>query len=353
MTTRKAAAGWRRWINWQLLILLGAVLLLWYAVRTVSWPETLAVLNQVGWGQLAILVALNLGVLLTITARWWVLLLAQGYNLPIVDMLAYRMTVFGVSYFTPGPQFGGEVFQVVLVSRRHAVPVAASVAATTMDKIAELLPNFLFLFVGAMIAIQAQYAPSAFISNTLAITAGSVFALGLLLVLLWRGYHPVAGLVRLVLDAWPANRQRHAGVQPEHRAVGAAFYRLVYRSEEQVTWLCRERPVHLLVSLVASALSWVLMFAEFWYVAAALGMPLTFVMTVTALVVVRLAFLLPAPAGIGALEAGVVLVMAGYGYSATAAVSLVLLMRMRDVLQGLIGLWAGGLDVLLRRRVVD
>lgn len=68
MTTRKAAAGWRRWINWQLLILLGAVLLLWYAVRTVSWPETLAVLNQVGWGQLAILVALNLGVLLTITA---------------------------------------------------------------------------------------------------------------------------------------------------------------------------------------------------------------------------------------------------------------------------------------------
>jgi uncharacterized membrane protein YbhN (UPF0104 family) len=61
-----------------------------------------------------------------------------------------------------------------------------------------------------------------------------------------------------------------------------------------------------------------------------------------ALTAVRIAFLLPMPAGLGMLEAGQVLAMGLIGVNPALGVSLSLLIRIRDVIFGGLGLWLGG-----------
>jgi uncharacterized membrane protein YbhN (UPF0104 family) len=73
-----------------------------------------------------------------------------------------------------------------------------------------------------------------------------------------------------------------------------------------------------------------------------LGIPLTSIQIITSLTAARLAFLTPLPGGLGALEASQVLAMQGIGYSAVEGISLSLVIRGRDILVGLIGLWLGG-----------
>ena len=112
-------------------------------------------------GQLFLLLAVNVAVLATFSARWWLLLYAQGYALPYRNLIAYRLATFAVSYFTPGPHFGGEPLQVYLVSARHQVPVSVSIAAVVLDKVLEMLANFTFLTLGVIFVLRLQVLPGA------------------------------------------------------------------------------------------------------------------------------------------------------------------------------------------------
>jgi uncharacterized membrane protein YbhN (UPF0104 family) len=61
--------------------------------------------------------------------------------------------------------------------------------------------------------------------------------------------------------------------------------------------------------------------------------------TVSALTAARLAFLTPLPSGLGALEASQVLAMQALGLEPTFGISISLLIRLRDILFGMVGFW--------------
>src|SRR3954470_11108991 len=128
---------WRR-----LLLLLLAISLLIWVSRTISLQETLATLARLGPGDIALLAVVNLAILSTFAGRWWLLLRVQGEHVPYWRLLAYRVTAFSISYFTPGAHFGGEPYQIYAVSRWHGAPAAISIAAVTLDKLLEMLINF-------------------------------------------------------------------------------------------------------------------------------------------------------------------------------------------------------------------
>lgn len=133
-----------------------AVGLLWVTLAAVPLDEVWARLSRLTAGQVLLLAAVNVLVLLTFSLRWWLLLFAQGYVLPYLSLVGYRLATFAVSYFTPGPHFGGEPLQVYLVTARHKVPVAASLTAVVLDKILEMLANFAFLAAGILVALRQQ-----------------------------------------------------------------------------------------------------------------------------------------------------------------------------------------------------
>ena len=121
---------WRR----TLALLSVALFLLWWVARTVTLSAVLAAFRELTPLELLALLVVNVLIFATFTGRWWVFLRAQGHAVAYVRLLAYRLTAFGISYFTPGPHFGGEPYQVYIVARRHGVPTADAVAAKSQER---------------------------------------------------------------------------------------------------------------------------------------------------------------------------------------------------------------------------
>ena len=144
-----------RWLPW----LLSVALLVW-VIRLVPLDEVLAALRQLRSGEIAALIVANAVVLLAITARWGLLLRGQGYGVPFAALFGYRLAVFGLSYFTPGPHVGGEPLQVLLVEREHGVPRSVALAAVALDKAIEFGVNFTFLLLGVAAVLRWRIVPA-------------------------------------------------------------------------------------------------------------------------------------------------------------------------------------------------
>ncbi|MDW8319229.1 MAG: extracellular solute-binding protein [Anaerolineae bacterium] len=317
-----------RWLS--LLPWIVAPLLLAWALRAAPLDQAWATLRQLDVAQLAGLALLNGLVLLSFSARWWIILRSQGYPLPYLRLAGYRLAAFGVTYFTPGPQFGGEPVQVLLPERRDGVPRTTAVAAVGLDKSLELLANFAFLAGGVALMAQQGLLPAAAQRGILA-AALLLFALPpLFLAAVALGGYPLTRTARLV--AWPLHRS--SGRLPRLLAGLAA-------SEAQMMDFCRRRPAALMVALAVTTLSWAGMVAEYWLALRFLGVHLSPVETLAALTAARVAYLAALPMGLGALELSQVWALSVLAANPAAGLSLSALIRLRDTAVAAAGVWWG------------
>ncbi len=334
-------------VLWQWTLLALALGLLWLTLRNIPLSEVWAQLSQLRLDQIALLVVANLLVLATFSARWWILLYAQGYRLPYHKLMGYRLATFAVSYFTPGPHFGGEPLQVYVVSRRHAVPAAVSLAAVVLDKLIEMIFNFTFIALGVLFVLQSQ-ADAALDWQGQAWPTGGIALLFMLPVIilaaLAMGRHPLSRPLASVLHAWQAVDGKGAQTRPDstHSRVGH-FVITLRESEDLGCRLFRQRPGLLAAAILVSLVSWLAIIGEFWLMTHVLGLGLSLPDALLALLAARAAILLPLPAAVGALEASQALAMVSLGLPAEYGISLSLLIRGRDVLLGLAGLGLAGL----------
>lgn len=313
----------------QNLLWLAFPLLLWWALWQVPAGEILAVLGGLSLWAILVLIVVNTAILAMFSARWWLILRAQGHRLPYLSLAGYRLAAFGVTYVTPGPQLGGEPLQAYLLHRRMRVPGAEAVASVMLDKLLELLANFSFLLFGISITLGAGLLSSEIGSQALLLSLGLLALPGGYLLVLWRGRTPLTRLAK-----WAA--ERFSG----GRFDGVAG--LAQTSEIQIARFVKESPGTILKAILLSVLIWIAIVFEFSLALAFLGIQMNLPQVIIALTAARIAFLLPVPAGLGTLEAGQVLVMQAIGFSPAVGISLSLLIRARDVVLGGFGLWLGG-----------
>ena len=300
----------------------GLLLLAW-ALRQISWPDMWAYMRGLSLAELALLIALNLCILLALTARWRAFVAALPQRVPFITLFQARLAAFLVSYFTPGPQFGGEPMQVIALRTRGA-PASAAAATVALDKLVELLTNFTVLALGVMALwlaglgdVQARLWGSLLAVTLLALPLVYLLALGL-------GRHPFAAAFRWLAARRPRGRlKRGLGVLAE--------------SELLAGELARSRPGVMLRALAWAGAAWALMILEYGLSARFLGAPLSPVQTLAALAAARFAFLLPMPGGLGALSSSQALVFSALGFDPSAALALVAYIRARDLLIGLAG----------------
>lgn len=309
----------RRWLRPQLVLWALAILALVWTLRAVPLAGVLAAFQRLRWQQILILILINALIVVLLSGRWWVILRAQGYRLPYLRTSGYRLSAFAVSYFTPGPHFGGEPLQVYLPKKHHGVPGTTATAAVALDKSLELLVNFTVLALGAIAILMLGLIPGLRTAQMAGLVLVLLAIPVIYLVLAWIGYQPLTSLLR-------------------HTPVPQRWLDLARSSEAQVTAFCRQRPRALLAALLFSIVTWALMLGEYWLMARFLGIPLTPVEALATLTAARFAYLLPFPGGLGALEASQVLAIGAVGYAPAAGAALALLIRARDVLVGLIGL---------------
>jgi len=305
--------------------------LLWAAIRSVSITAVFQILRQLQWWQFTALALLNGIILILLTARWWLILWGLGYKLPFIMTMGHRLASFGVSYFTPGPQFGGEVVQVLLVEKVHNMPRTTAVSSVALDKSIELLVNFSFLAAGVMVVLRANVIGGGWETAvfTLSLLALPVFYLAAI----WRGHHPLTRFIKLFR---PLFSRREAWARTFETAVSG-----LSSSEKQAGDFCHQAPRYLWAALAVSVLGWMAMIAEFGVMLTFLGADFSFVQVVMILTAVRIAFLLPSPGGLGTVEAAQVLALTQLGFDPAIGLSASVLLHGRDLFLGVIGIFWG------------
>lgn len=316
---------------------IAALILLGIALRSVPFRELLETLSRLTWIQLLILFLVNSMIVLFFAGRWWIILRALGHSVRYLSLSAYRLSAFGVSYFTPGTQFGGEPLQVLLVHRRDRVSPSAGGASVALDKAIELLGNFTFLSFGAvLIARFGLFSDRS--GHVLQLIAFVLLALPIVfLIASWRAYHPLTWLVTQIPSRFITR------FPPLQKISG-----FVAGIEEQVVVFCQGHLLSLAGAMLVSLLTWITLIGEYWLMMHFLGIDLGLLGTITVLTIARFAFLFPLPGALGALEVGQIFALTSLGYTSAEGLSLAMLIRGRDLVFGGLGLLLG--SFLLRDR---
>ena len=305
------------------------ILLFVWAWRGVSLSSLGAVFQQLNALSVIILFIINAVILLLFSSRWWLIARALGHDMPYIALAKYRLASFGVSYFTPGPQFGGEPLQVYLLKKRHNIPTATALASVSLDKILELLANFTFLALGILIVVWQGLFFQAFSGVLILTSAGIVLLLLIYLVAMLLGKTPLAWtfgrLPLLKRDTPSLNKIRQT----------------LLNAEAQIGKFCSQKPLVILQATLLSAFIWLAMLGEYALALRFFGLETSLLNVLAIIIFARLAFLTPLPGGLGALEAGQVYAMQMLGFNPILGVSISLFIRVRDSFFGLLGLWLG------------
>lgn len=305
--------------------------LLYFALRNAPLADIWNAVRQLRIWQIALLIAINISIYLLVTLRWWIIVRAGNRTISFFPLVLVRVAVFGISYFTLGPQVGGEPLQVLYLQRKYGMTYTRATSTVIMDKLLEFLANFFLLVIGLTAILEAGI----FSTNA---SKPLVSLIPMAAILLWPFIH-IALMIR--------------GVYPVSVILRAAFSRLgnpkwmrfIIASEQMAGRFCRRSPWALWTAAGASLAAGAGMITEYLLITSFLGIHLHSWQTIAAWTTSWLAFLVPLPGGLGSLEASQVFTLGAFGISAALAIGVTLLIRARDLL-------IGGLGLLLASRGV-
>jgi glycosyltransferase 2 family protein len=310
----------RRWVvNLAPGILCG--LLLYLALRGARLDVTWRLIGQVQPLQLLAIFMIDAAVFLVFGLRWWFLARVQARGISLADAVLVRLAAFGISYFTPGPQFGGEPLQVLHLGRKQRTSLVHATAIVALDKLIELLGNYFFLIAGAIAIVGSGLFP-----------LGGRFAIVGIVMVMALGAWPMVHLLLLRSNVHPLS----LGINRVWRGRNARsrVLRSIRLSEHLIGRFCRRRPRRLIAALTLSLCASGLGVAEYALILSSFSAALSLGQTLAAWTAGWLSFLVPAPGGLGALEASQVLALGHFGVAAEAAIAVSLLMRARDIVMG-------------------
>ena len=305
-------------------------ILLWWALKDVPFGEITLALSRLTVWQIMTLVGVNTFLMLFLSARWWLILHAQGFSIPYLMLSAYRLAAFSVAYFTPGPHFGGEPWQVFLPKQRHGVPGTVALASLGLDKLFDLLANFTFLVVGVLIIFSGGLIGGEVGAATIFLSLALLAAPLAYLIWLWRAGAPLTGAVNWLAARrpFPAWMEKTARVVRESEGLAASFG--------------KRYPRAFILAILISGLVWFGIISEFGLALHFLGVSFSLAQVLRVVTAARIANLFPTPGALGTLEASQVLVMEALGINPAVGLSLSLIIRARDLTFGGIGLWFAG-----------
>ena len=311
-----------------LAIYLALVLLLWWVLRKAPLTEIWAAISQLQAWQIIAILTLNAFFYILATLRWWIIIQSEHKHVPYFPLLGVRVSVFGVSYFTLGPQVGGEPLQVLALQRQYGLTYTRATASVLMDKLLEFMVDFLLLAVGLTAILQA----GVLIESGVQFTGSLIVLIFLIvwppihLILLYNHRHPLTSLVRAIPFV-PKNSKP---------------VRFLRAAEWMAGTFCQRHPRRLVIALGFSLMAGAGMLVDYALMASFLSIHLPFWKMIAGWMMGWISLLMPLPGGLGAFEASQVFTLGKFGFTAATALSLALLTRGRDIFIGGLGLILAG-----------
>ncbi|MEL7210688.1 MAG: lysylphosphatidylglycerol synthase domain-containing protein, partial [Actinomycetota bacterium] len=267
----------QRWLRrWPLLMwVLMPPLILWVG-RQVADLDVRRLLTNFKLEGVIALVLVRVVIIGVLSSRWRLFLSAYGYLTRMLSMMSYSLVGFGLSYFTPGPQWGGEPAQIQLVRTRDHVTTAHAVASLGLDRLLAAISQGSLLAVGVVLVVVGDY--------------GGDFG--------WRGLLPVFALVGLPLlymaSIWKGRRPLTRLLRRARRRRLQSWSGTVAEMEAQVSDLCRNQADVFWRGVILSFVIWpILLGIEFWLAVFFLGTTLTIPEVVIVVAASRIAMFTP------------------------------------------------------------
>jgi uncharacterized protein (TIRG00374 family) len=327
----------RKWLLYAAVFILLAFLL-WWAFHKAPLAEIWAAIRHMQWWEIIVILALNAVFYMIATLRWWIIIRADNKKIPYLPLLGVRVSVFGVSYFTLGPQVGGEPLQVFALQRRYGLSYTHATATVLMDKLLEFMADFYLLAVGltAILRVGVLAENRLQFSGDLLLLAFLVSWPPIHLFLLYKRHHPLSGFLR-----------RLPFINKKSKPV-----RFLRAAEQLAGRFCERHPGRLLAAIVCSLLAGAGMLLDYALMTTFLNIPLPFWQMTAGWMMGWISLLMPLPGGLGALEASQVFTLGRFGYRAATALSLTLVMRGRDMFIGGVGLLLAGTSWHRKARIL-
>lgn len=310
------------------------VLVLWgLALALVAWTlgqlplgEMLVRLEQLDWQDYLWWSLTNVLILALAVKRWQVLARALDATLSMPWLFRLRQAGGAVSFITPGPQFGGEPLQLFWLHRHSHLPLHQAIPVLGLDRLLETGTNIAVLLAGVLLMIGTAIMP---VAQWLQVAAILMLILGALVattVVVIR--HPgwLAERFRKIASHWQSYKP--AEERPGGWEQLAALLKQTVAQERPRLWL----------ALGLAIAGWGLLLFELFLLLHFLGLPVTVPDLILIMLGMRLAMLLPAPGGIGTVEASLFWSFSFLGLPLSAAAGLIALTRLRDVIILLTGL---------------
>ena len=320
----------KKWVYRFLWLLLLAGLLTW-ALHKAPLLEIWSAIRGLRLWQAAVILDVNTLLFSLFSLRWWIIVKADAKGVPFLPLLGMRLSAFGLSYFTLGPQVGGEPLQVLSLQKKYGITYTRATASVFLDKILEFQVNFLMFALGLIAILQAGLLSGSrmqFIA-VFALVAALVLVPVVHLTLLYHRRYPLAVLLGLL-----------PFIPKKSRPV-----RFLRAAEGMAGRFCQRHLRVLLGALGVSLIAGAGLLVDYTLMISFLGINLPFWKMLAGWTAGWLAFLVPLPGGLGALESSQVFALGIFGIPAAVALGVVLLMRARDLVFGGLGLTLAGLDL--------
>lgn len=322
-----------RWHGLTILLWLVALMLAGWTLAQLPLERIASQVGQLTGFSWLLWSTVNVVILYLAVQRWQVL--GKALQTPLSLSLLFRLRQAGgaVSFLTPGPHFGGEPLQLYWLCRDCGTPLHRAVAMLGLDRFMEMGTNVAVLLAGVLMLLGTAIMPTHEWLQISAILTGVLCAMLCAVALVLR--HP-AWLARRFRPLIERFRGGAGAVRNEHHEGNreSGWHALV---ELLNGALSRHQP-RLWLALMLSLLGWAALLLELVLLLHFLGLAPSPTDILLIMVGIRLAMLLPAPGGIGTIEASLLWSFQFLELPVSAAVGLIALMRLRDALVLMIGL---------------
>jgi len=207
-----------------------------------------------------------------------------------------------------------------MLIHRHKTVAYNAAASVAADRLIELCINCIILLVGLIFLLQARlFAVTAPIDTTAGITLHILLVGSILLAL---------AISKTLLSHWLDAICKKYGSRL--RLARASTW--LQTAERRTGDILRQPPRVLMLYISTSLVRWAFMIAEFWLIYFACGLPLSLTQLIGAVLAARLAFLLPLPGAMGALEGSQVLTLNSFLLDPSIGLTVCLLVRALELL---------------------
>jgi uncharacterized protein (TIRG00374 family) len=251
--------------------------------------------------------------------RWKYILESHGIKLRFPKLFLAALAGYAVSYVTPSAQVGGEPVKALLI-KSQKVKFHVALSSVIIDKYVELTSNVLMGIVGFVILIfHATISSNGFlvIGLTLSLSAVVLYAFY---------YRTVSGrpFVSLIFNVLRFRKLEK-------------LKQNVVNSEKLMTKFWKHKGKAQLIAFFFSFAAFFAMFFEYYYLMKAFGFESTFIQIFLVCTVVAVAYIIPVPAALGALEIGQTNLFAVLSYDPLIGLGLSLIIRLRDSIYTALG----------------